>query len=153
MTWCVDSSALVEPWTRLYPPDVFAPVWQELANMAREGLLFAPVEVKLELERQKDDLYEWACDLDGFFIDPDRAQVERQSIIVNEHPGLIKPNSTKSAADPWVIALAELRGVPVVAYEDRAKKGAHPKIPDVCERRGIATVRLVDVLRARGFRL
>lgn len=153
MTWCIDTSALVEPWTRLYPPDVFAPVWKELSAMAHEGLLIAPVEVKLELGRQQDSLYKWACDLDSFFIDEDRALVEKQYIIVNEHPGLVKPNSTKSAADPWVIALAELRGIPVVTYEDRARQNAAPKIPNVCDRRGIATVRLVDVLRARGFRL
>ena len=153
MTWCMDTSALVEPWVRLYPPDVFPPVWTALEAMAREGRLFAPLEVKLELERQKDDLYEWACGLDGFFIEPDREQVELQKEIVNAHPGLIKENSTKSAGDPWVIALAQIRRVPVVAYETRAKQNAFPKIPNVCDARGIEVVMLVDVLRARGIRL
>src|SRR5688572_21065008 len=103
MTWCLDSSALVQPWCDLYPPDVFPPVWTALEQMARDRVIFAPIEVKLELERQKDDLYEWACALDGFFLEADRPQIERQAIIVNDYPGLIKPNSTKSAADPWVI--------------------------------------------------
>ena len=152
MSWCIDTSALIEPWVRLYPPDVFHPVWDALAQMAQDGLIVAPVEVKLELERQKDDLYEWACGLPGLFVDPDREQLEKLAEIVQGHDGLVKPNSMKSAADPWVIALAEIRGIPVVTYEDRAKRGAAPKIPDVCERRGIQVVRLVDVLRARGFR-
>lgn len=107
MSWCIDTSALIEPWVRLYPPDVFQPVWDALAQMAQEGLIVAPVEVKLELERQKDDLYEWACGLHGLFVDPDREQLEKLAEIVQGHDGLVKPNSMKSAADPWVIALAE----------------------------------------------
>ena len=73
--------------------------------------------------------------------------------IVNAFPNLVKPNSTKSAADPFVIALAEVSKVPVVTYETKAKKSEAPKIPNVCEARKISVMTLVDVLRAESFRL
>jgi hypothetical protein len=153
LRWCFDTSALIEPWIRLYPPDMLKPVWDKLAGLAVAHVVAAPVDVRIELEKQKDDLFQWAKGLDSFFVESDRRLLEKSKEIVNAHPSLIKPNSTKSAADPFVIALAEIHGVPVVTYETAAKQNAAPKIPNVCSARGIRVVSLVDVLRAEGFRL
>lgn len=153
MRWCFDTSALIEPWVRLYPPDLFEPVWGKLAALAGEGVICAPVEVRIELADQKDNLFQWAKNLNGFFLDPTRDLLALAAQIVNDHPGLIKPNSPKSGADPFVIAQAELQGVPVVTYETMAKVAAAPRIPNVCAARGISYVSLTDVLRAEGFRL
>lgn len=153
MKWCFDTSALIEPWQRRYPPDVFGSVWDTLEELANKQLIIAPEEVKFELAAQKDDLYNWACGLNGFFAPTDRKLIELQAEIVNDHPGLIKYNSTKSGADAWVIALAEMHGIPVVTYENKAKKNAAPRIPDVCEARGLKVVDLVDVLRNNGFKV
>lgn len=152
MKWCFDTSALVEPWVRLYPPEMFQPVWDKLAELVTNGNIRAPVDVRYELEEQKDDLYRWAKELDDFFVDPDRALLEKSKEIVNAHRGLIKPHSPKSGADPFVIALAEINQVPVVTYETLAR-GSAPKIPNVCAARGIRVVALVDVLKAEGFKL
>jgi hypothetical protein len=74
--------------------------------------------------------------------------------IVNDHPDFMKINSTKSGADPFVVALAEVKDLTVVTYETMAKQNAAPKIPNVCVARGLGdTASLVDVLRAGGFRL
>lgn len=153
MRYCFDTSALVEPWVRLYPRDVFRPIWEKLEDLAVTGIIRAPVDVRIELEEQKDDLFDWAKGLDGLFIDADRPHLEKSREIINAHPGLIKPNSTKSGADPFVIALAEINAVPVVTYETMAKVSAAPKIPNVCAMRGLRVMTLVDVLRAEGFAL
>jgi hypothetical protein len=153
LKWCFDTSALIEPWVRRYPPDIFGPVWEKLEALCSDRVIAAPVDVRLELEKQSDNLYKWAKTLDGFFIDSDRALLERSKEIINRFPGLIKPNSTKSAADPFVIAMAEIHAVPVVTYETAAKQNQAPKIPNVCAARGIQVVSLVDVLRAEGFRM
>lgn len=153
MKWCFDTSALIEPWIRRYPPDIFGPVWETLAALADKGIICAPSDVRIELEGQKDDLFEWSKDLNGFFIEPDRQLLETSKQIVNAYPGLIKPNSTKSGADPFVIALAKINKVPVVTYETSAKKDKAPKIPNVCDDLKIKVVTLVDVLREEGFKL
>jgi hypothetical protein len=117
-------------------------------------LIVAPADVRLELEKQKDDLYAWATGAaSALFLDPDRPVLEAFSDVVNEHPDFMKVNSTKSGADPFVVALAEVHGLTVVTFETKAKKEAAPKIPNVCEARGIVCVQLVDVLRAEGFKL
>lgn len=154
MRWCFDTSALIEPWVRLYPPDLFPPIWEKLKELAEDGVIAAPADVLLELEKQKDDLHAWAKRMaPKLFHEPDRTVMEKFTDIVNSHPDFMKVNSTKSGADPFVVALAETHGLPVVTYETTAKKDAAPKIPNVCAARGLQWVQLVDVLRAEAFRL
>jgi hypothetical protein len=155
LKYSLDTSALIEPWVRLYPPDVFAPLWGALADLIKREIVRASVEVKRELERQSDGLYRWACDAEGLFVEVDDPQVRQVKAIVNAFPTFVKPNSTKSGADPFVIALAEVggEGVKVVAYEGRAKVNQAPKIPNVCDARKIQVVTLVDLLREQGFSL
>ncbi len=138
---------------RLYPPDLFEPVWTKLAALVDSEVLRAPVDVLLELERQSDDLHKWAIGIHSMFVDVDDAQAVKVKEIVNQFPNLVKPNSTKSAADPFVIALAELAGTAVVTYERKAKATDAPKIPNVCEARRIKVITLVELLRAEGFKL
>lgn len=153
MRWCFDTSALIEPWVRLYSPDVFPPIWAKLEELAANGVIAAPHDVRLELEKQSDPLSEWAAGLDGFFVEANRDAMECFAEIVNGYPGFMKVNSTKSGADPFVVAMAEVNNVPVVTYETAAKQNSAPKIPNVCASRNIQVVSLIDVLRAEGFKL
>lgn len=153
MKWCFDTSALIEPWVRHYPPDLFPRLWEALREMAAAGVIGAPVDVRIELERQSDGLCEWAKGLNGFFAEADRAVMEVYAHVVNDYPGFMKVNSTKSGADPSVVATAAVRGVPVVTYETMAKKDAAPKIPNVCAAMNLQCVSLVDVLRAEHVKL
>ena len=72
MTWCFDTSAFIEPWVRLYPPDIFAPVWDKIEELAEAKVITAPADVLLELEKQKDDLHDWAKARPDLFEAPDR---------------------------------------------------------------------------------
>ena len=153
MKWCFDTSALIEPWVRRYPPDIFGPVWTKLEELAADGIISAPVDVRLELEKQSDALLAWAKGLSGFFVEADRETAEFLKAIVNDHPGFMKVDSTKSGADPVVVAMAQRHGVPIVTYETAAKQNMAPRIPNVCDKRRIEVVSLVEVLRAEGFKM
>lgn len=153
MKWCFDSSALIEPWVRLYPPDIFGPVWEKLDELIAVREIIAPQDVLLELEKQKDDLHGWASERPEFFIEPNREVMESYADIVNAYPGFMKVNSTKSGADPFVVATAEVHELSVVTYETHAKKDAAPKIPNVCDHRNIKFAQIVEVLRDSGFKL
>jgi len=152
LRWCFDTSALIEPWVRRYPPDLFGPVWAKLEELAKAGHIAAPSDVRLELEKQKDDLFAWTKGVPEMFHDPDRAVIEMFTDIVNAHPDFMKVHSTKSGADPFVVAFAQVHGLPVVTYEMLAKQNAAPKIPNVCAARGIECVDVVEVLRKEGFK-
>jgi hypothetical protein len=144
---------VIEPWVRLYPPDIFGPIWAKLEELAEANIVTAPADVLLELEKQKDDLFAWASLRPNIFQVPDRAVMEVFTEIVNNHPDFMKINSTKSGADPFVVAMAEVKNFTVVTYETMAKQNSAPKIPNVCVARGLETAQLVDVLRAEGFKL
>jgi hypothetical protein len=152
LKWCFDTSALIEPWVRRYPPDLFPQVWERIAQLCDAGAIVAPADVLLEIEKQKDDLHDWVKKLaPTAFLAPDRPVMEAFTEIVNAHPGFMKINSTKSGADPFVVALALVKGLTVVTYETPAKADAAPKMPNVCSSRGVQCGNLVDVLRAEGL--
>lgn len=151
MRWCFDTSGFMEPWIRLYPTDLFPAIWDKLQELVSDGAVCAPQEVRMELMKQKDDLLAWADGCKNLFPLYDQATLLQAKHIINTFPGLMKVDSLRSGADPWVVAMARVRGVPVVTYETRGKKGGAPKIPDVCDQLGVNVVSMVDVLRAEGF--
>lgn len=143
-----DSSAFIEPWNRHYPPDVFPQLWDSLGDLVDQGIIRAHLEVKRELERKSDGLTEWTQQRSGLYVDADAGQLIVVREIVNKYPDLVAPNSQRSQADPFVIAMGEQMGLPIVTYETKARANAAPKIPNVCDDRDLARLSFVEVLRA-----
>ena len=63
----IDTSALIEGWQRLYPPDVFEGVWDKLNELIDTGELIATEEVLHDTEKKEDGLYEWLRQRTKFF--------------------------------------------------------------------------------------
>jgi hypothetical protein len=150
--YSLDTSSLVESWRRYYPPDVFPSLWQEhLPTLVASGDLRATEEVRTELERQDDELLEWAAAQAGLFIEVDE-QVQRgvRDILVT-YANLVDANRGRSGADPFVIALAQVNACSVVT-EEKPRSLLHPKIPDVCAGLGIACVNMLALIREQGWR-
>ena len=64
----VDTSCLITAWHRTHPPDIFPAVWNHIADLIDGGVLIASSLVKVELERQDDELLAWCAARDHFFI-------------------------------------------------------------------------------------
>ena len=151
----VDTSALLD--LRLeYPQKTFARLWQRFADLAADGSLVAPDEVRHELAQRDDELKGWAAKVDGLFRTTDEELLDclaRVMETASVHGGRYFD------ADPWIVALAlQLREaeaatlfprpVLIITHEVRqAKPGAPPKIPDVADGFGLTCVRLRDVFR------
>jgi hypothetical protein len=58
---------------------------------------------------------------------------------------LINPNTGRSGADPFVIALAQVNNCAVVT-EEKARP-TRPKIPDVCAGLGLRCINMLDLMR------
>lgn len=99
-----------------------------------------------ELERGEDDLYEWAEKQPNLFVGPDEEEQQRARAILAAHPGLIREGEDRVNADPFVIALAEVRGMTVVAEEVWSGNPNRPKIPNVCNARGVRCVKLLGLM-------
>lgn len=76
----------------------------------------------------------------------------RATPIINGFPSLTNTKSVMSgSADPFVIALAQERGLTVVTAEK--SKPTKPRIPDVCKALGVPCITLVELFRRESWRV
>lgn len=151
--FCIDTSAILHGWRRDYPPDVFGSLWQNLGSLADSGILIAPDEVLLELHRGGDDVHAWAESHVTMFHSPDEKVQKEVHRIVNRWRSFVPRASHDGVwADPYVIALASVRGATVVTGEKPVGPNAKkPKIPNICAELGVRHTDLLGLFRALGW--
>ena len=152
MRYSFDTSSFVESWRRIYPRDVFPSLWDEhLPGLIASGDLRASKQVKVELERQDDELLAWANDQDDLFIEADASVQAAVSAIMASHGNLVQAHGGgRSGGDPFVIALAQVSGA-IVVTEEKPRSVINPKIPDVCNALGIQCINMLGVIRQKGW--
>lgn len=151
MKYSLDTSSFVEPWRRAYPPDVLPSLWEEhLPSLVLAGDLRATQEVRVELERQDDELLAWAVQHEGLFLEVDEPVQRAVSQILAAHLKLVNPHTGRSGADPFVIALAQVSGGTVVT-EEKPRSLVNPKIPDVCGALGVRCINMLELIREQGW--
>ena len=147
MSYCFDTSVFINAWQRDYPHDVFPTVWRNIEQLITDYRLVTPEEVRVELERKDDEVYEWALKWAHVFI-PIDASIQLAVVeILRKHPRLIDTRKDRSGADPFVVALAQIRGLSVVTYEKPTRNLSRPAIPDVCGVLGIEAITVVELAR------
>jgi len=145
--YSIDTSGLLDGWKRYYPPELFPGVWEKLGELVEDGALRASEEVLVELERRDDEVLAWARGQDGLLVPLDDEVQGAVAEILQLHPRLVGVGRRRSAADPFVIALARVHGCTVVTGESPTGKLNSPRIPDVCAALEIPCLRLVDLMR------
>jgi hypothetical protein len=113
-----------------------APVIAELRDAPMYMLRLKPYEQAIQ-----------AGDRDG----DDIAYLQHVGKITHDHPAMCKARGSKTLADPYVIALAELDGYVVVA--DESMKRSNRKIPGACQQRGIRCITLAQLVSAANAEL
>ena len=178
----IDSSAVVDLYIRRYPRGIFAALWSDIDELVSTGTLVTVEAVARELEIDKStdvpnpvtsdaalarDMYQWLSNevatvesMTGQL----KTEVESYGLMVaSTHAGW---SSKQEAADPYVIAAAKSLECAVLSSEVRStstqetgrtnqiakisSKGT--KIPNVCDRLGIAHVSLVELFAAENWR-
>ncbi len=151
MTYSLDTSSILHAWRRAYPPEVFPGLWQKFDELIEQRELIASEEVLVELERMDDKVHGWARQRRTMFVPTDDAiQLAVQEILRN-HPGLVDPARPRLGADPFVIAVARIRGCTVVTQETPTANPMRPKIPDVCGALGIPCINVLQFIRQQGW--
>ncbi|MCY4400602.1 MAG: DUF4411 family protein [Gemmatimonadetes bacterium] len=151
MRFSIDTSAILDGWTRYYPREAFPGLWQHLGELIESGHLRASEEVRYELAKKEDEALEWAERQDGLFVPIDDDIQDAVSAILSDHPRLIDTRRGRSGADPFVIALAKVWRCAVVTGERPSGSLKRPKIPDVCSALGVASMSLLDLIRQQGW--
>ena len=131
MKYSFDSSAFINPWRRHYPPKHFPSLWTTIDDLIEKGDVVASEEVYYEIKQKDDDLLQYLKSRRKLFLPVDTKQQEVVGSIVNTFSDWIDPGSLKHKADPYVIALARIHGLAVVAYE-KIRGPSNVSIPGVC---------------------
>ena len=150
VVYCIDTSALMAGYKRLYPRHVFAGLWNRMGELIQQGRLIAPEEVFKELEGQDDDLTAWIKKNRSMFVAPDYYQTGVISQIAVDFPPLVRTGVSANRADPWVVAVAKTRGCIVVSEEKRGSI-ENPKIPQICRRYRVTHVPFLHIAMAEGW--
>jgi hypothetical protein len=72
------------------------------------------------------------------------------TMIANRFPRFVNNPKAKNRADPFVIALARVRGCTVVTEEHPGSPDS-PKIPLVCDQLQVPHIRFLDIVRREGW--
>ena len=132
---------------RRQPIDVYPSVWEKISELMEEGVITSSQEVYEEILVGGDDLTNWAKLRSKYFLPTDEETQVAVREILSQHRGLVEGGKQKNNADPFVIAIAQIKGCTVVSEENRTNNFNSPKIPDVCSYLGLTCINFVAFSR------
>ncbi len=137
----------MDGWIRYYPPDVFPTLWDNLDEFISAGEIVSSEEVYVETSKKADELHEWIKDRKHMLVplSPDIQRVATK--LLSDYPRLVDTLRGRSQADPFVIATAVEMNAVVVTGEIRTGNLAKPRIPDVCDAKGIRWINFLQMIR------
>ncbi len=159
-TYVLDANVFIEAARRYYAFDLAPPFWESLVQHAENGRIYSIDRVKVELERGKDELAEWATSqFSNAFASTDEEEVTNSYASVM---GWVRAQDQFSdaakadfadGADGWLVAYAMSKSQIVVTHEvlDPGIKRKVP-IPNVCEAFSVNYVDTFAMLRELGVR-
>lgn len=146
-----DTSAILNGRRDLFRPTVFQTLWAQIEDAIADGQIRAVDEVQRELARRDDDTKRWADAQPGLFVPLELPIQQSAAQILNLHPRLVGQGGRRSAADPFVIALAMVHNGSVVTDENATGNMNRPHIPDVCSDLGVPCLNLMEFIEAQGW--
>lgn len=150
--YCLDSNVFIQGWSSYYSMGLCPSYWDVLSDLAREGHIFAPMEVKHELEKMEDDLSRWTKGRNFLFREPDQDVQLILRDVMRDYSRLVDDTRQRSIADPWVVAHAKAANAVVVTKEQPSNSVKRIKIPDVCSALGVSWMDDFQFCREVGIR-
>jgi hypothetical protein len=145
LNYCFDTSALIAAWSERYPLRRVPRFWERLDDLIAAERLWAPEEVRREVKKKSDGLYDWINARKQIFVDLEESVQLQAKAILADYPWLLKNVPGKSPADAFVIALALDRGL-IVVTEEGPGGVRKPQIPFVCNAKGVRCLNLLGLL-------
>jgi hypothetical protein len=151
VAYSIDSSGVLDLF-RYYPPDVFPTIWAQMETAVGNKAILAIDEVYRELEKKDDIAFQWLKARRTIVIDLETTIQQRVAALLAVHPRLADTRKNRSSGDPFVIALAQVRGLSVVTGEKPSGILAKPNIPDVCAALKIPWMNVLAMFRQEGWK-
>lgn len=151
-TYSVDTSAMIDGLERYYPEDSFPALWSRLDELIAAGRWLFSEEVWEEIQ-SKDAVVKAWCESrkDAMLILIDSEVAQAVQKILTSYPRLVMTMKNRNRADPFVIAVGQLRRAVVVTGEGPDGTPDRPKIPFICGQLGIPCIRFLEVIRREGW--
>jgi predicted nucleic acid-binding protein len=146
-----DTSAILNGRRDLFRPKVFHTLWAQIEDAIVAGQIRSVDEVQRELARRDDDAKQWADAQSDLFVPLELPIQQSAAQVLNLHPRLVSQGGRRSAADPFVIALAMVHNGTVVTDETARGNLTSPRIPDVCGDLGVPCLNLMEYIEAQGW--
>jgi hypothetical protein len=150
--YCFDTSGWIQTWNDLYPREVFPSLWENIEGLITADRIICPDEVFRELGRKDDGIAKWAKAQGKMFRPLEGDLLSKGIDITNRYPRLLDQKPGKNGADPWVIALAAVRGAVLVTQERPTGGLRSPKIPDVCKAEALDCVDVLEFIKRERWR-
>lgn len=149
--YCIDTSSLIAAWSERYPIKHFPGFWNRLDQLILDGRLLSPDEVKREITKKSDGLWDWVKARKGLFVELDLDVQKSAREVLKQFPELTKHLPDRNSADPFVIALARCRRYTVVTEESPGGSPKRPRIPLVCAHYDVAWLNLLQLVQAENW--
>lgn len=143
----------MEWWFLRYPPSTFPSLRDRIEGLISSGRLVTSEFVVRELGVQRDELCDGAIAQASFSISTTQDMLNEAASIVVRFPALVDPGAQRTQADPFLIALARMRGLSVVTQETLAAGKKRPRrqrgtfIPDVCAALNVPCITLLEMMQ------
>lgn len=154
LPYSVDTSALIDGLERYYFEDAFPGIWGKVWELVAADRFFISEEVWEEAQKKTGVVKAW-CEQDttGKLIVPTNGAIAREvKAILAGTPKMVMNMRGRNRADPFVLAVARLRGATAVTGEGSDGTEDRPKIPFVCGKLGIPCKTFSELIRIEGWR-
>jgi len=137
----------MDGWIRHYPVRHFPSLWERVDVLIDEGRFLVSEEVIREVNQHDDTLQEWLNKRRDAVVVPTTSEVvDAVRRILEVHARLVMSGVGRNRADPFVIAVARLKGATVVTGE-KGGTPKRPKIPFVCDDLRVPCFGMIDLIR------
>lgn len=160
-TYVLDANVFIEASRRYYAFDIAPLFWRMLIDHANSGQILSIDRVRVELERGKDQLAEWAKgSFHEHFVsteDEDIIDAYRKIMVWSQGQAQFSPGAKAEfarVADGWLVAYALAKVCTVVTHEQfNSEAKARIMIPNVCRAFGVKYVDTFQMMRDLRVRL
>jgi len=141
-----DTNIYISIWHDHYPPDRFKKLYIDLEKLINQGIILSTIPVRIELERQRDEIYDFFNNFKRLFVFPTQKEQLILERLVNhkDFPDWGRGDSEKHYADPYIVALARVHNLKVVTYESGRGNNT---IYHACELCDVQCLKFIDFLR------
>ncbi len=151
--YSVDTSALIDGLERYYPLALFPALWVKVDELIDEGRLIISEEVWEECRKKDAATKDW-CDnrnKSSIVVNTDAKVATEVRSILQSFPKIVSAMKNRNRADPFVIAVAKVKGAVVITGEGDDGSEKRPKIPFICHSMNIKCYRFIDLVKLEGW--